>query len=306
MRNYVLRLASAAMVTLVVVGHSVAQPPRGPGGGGRPPGPPGDRGGPPGSLERAVDDLKLSQSKQETAHEAVRAYEDNVRRLSNLAGAGLMLKMKETLSDEDYKKLKEATDRFRAAGPGNRRRLAEDDIVERILSFDKNKTGKVTKDDLPERMQYLIEKGDTNKDGALDKDEIKKLAVELAKEEAPLPGGRGGRGGFGGGPGGPGGPGGRGGPPSGVPLGVVERAVDDLKLTAQKREAVTAAVKANKEDVRKLTALVRADLQLQMSDLLSQEEFTKFKAALDREPGLDERPFGRGGPPPGRGGPPRP
>src|SRR5262245_51683698 len=55
-------------------------------------------------------------------------------------------------------------------------RVSFDDIVERIMAFDKNKDGKVTKDELPERMHDLITRGDTNKDGALDKDEIRKLA----------------------------------------------------------------------------------------------------------------------------------
>src|SRR5262245_48369932 len=68
-------------------------------------------------------------------------------------------------------------------------RISVEDIVERILAFDKNKDGKVTKDELPERMHDLITRGDTNKDGALDKDEIKKLAT--------APGGFGPRGGFG-------------------------------------------------------------------------------------------------------------
>src|SRR5262245_56746595 len=64
---------------------------------------------------------------------------------------------------------------------GPQRRLVQsapsvEDIVKRIMAFDKNKDGKVTKDELPERMHDLIARGDTNKDGALDKDEIRKLA----------------------------------------------------------------------------------------------------------------------------------
>src|SRR5262249_8203431 len=54
---------------------------------------------------------------------------------------------------------------FRGFGRG----LSADQVVERIMSFDKNKDGKITKDELPERMQFLIERGDANKDGALDK-----------------------------------------------------------------------------------------------------------------------------------------
>src|SRR5437868_2693519 len=60
--------------------------------------------------------------------------------------------------------------------------LTEEDVVDRIMSFDKTNSGKVTKDDLPERLQYLIEQGDTNKDGVLDRDEVKALAAKIAKE----------------------------------------------------------------------------------------------------------------------------
>jgi cytochrome c peroxidase len=77
--------------------------------------------------------------------------------------------------------------RFGFGGPGGRggrfpAGLTVEQIVERIMAYDKNQDGKVTRDELPERMQHLIEKGDTNKDGALDKDEIKELATKLAEE----------------------------------------------------------------------------------------------------------------------------
>src|SRR5260370_3505292 len=95
--------------------------------------------------------------------------------------------MQEALSEPELKKFKEALNRRPGPAPGGRRGpgrrgLSVDAIVERIMSFDKNKDGKITKDELPERMQFLIEKGDTNKDGALDKDEIKKLSTDRAKD----------------------------------------------------------------------------------------------------------------------------
>src|SRR5262249_17947133 len=157
-------------------------------------------------------------------------------------------------------------------GPG----LTVDQIVERILSFDKNKDGKVTKDELPERLQDLIAKGDTNKDGALDRDEIKALAAKLQRDGLPAGfggfggvagrGGRGGPGGFGRGGGGPPGLGG------GFRPGGIERALDDLKLTDKAREKAEAAVKAYQENVRKLTELARADLLLKMTEVLSADE----------------------------------
>src|SRR5262249_8038552 len=117
--------------------------------------------------------------------------------------------------------------------------ISVEDIVERIMAFDKDKKGKVTKDNLPERMHHLIELGDTNKDGALDRDEIKKLAAKLAT----APGGVGGpraitvdrvdaRFGPVPGPGAPGGFGVGGALRAGGP-GAVEGVVDDLKLSGK-------------------------------------------------------------------------
>ncbi len=291
MHNNILRPAAAVLMTLVLVGIAVAQPPdrRGPPGGGR-----GGRGGPGpggGALEATLDDLKLSSQKRETAGEAVRAYMDSGRRLMDLADAELLLKLKEILSPEEYTKLKETTNRSRRGPGGPGRGLSGDDILERIMSFDKNKDGKITIDELPERMQNLIAKGDTNKDGSLDREEIKKLAADLAKDGSFAAGGPGGRGGRGG-------RGGPGGPAAGLPPGAIERAVDDLKLSEKKKETAAVAVKAHQENMRKLTDLARADLLLTISDVLGEEELKKFKTTLERQPGFGERPAGR----PGRGG----
>jgi hypothetical protein len=172
-------------------------------------------------------------------------------------------------------------------GPVQSAPISVDDMVARVMAFDKNKDGKVTKDELPERMQDLIGRGDTNKDGALDADEIKKLATSLA----PAPGvprgiGVGGRGEFEStiGPGG----GVRVGPgpipgPGGI-AGIAE-IVDDLKLSGKKKDQALAAVKAHQENVRKLLDQSRADLLEKMQEILSEEELKDFKAALDRPRG---------------------
>jgi hypothetical protein len=266
--------ASALLMTLALAGSAVAQPP----GRGGPPGGPFGRGGPGGPLQRALDELPLSAASRETAREAVRAYQENGRTVTNLAFAEFLLKMKDVLGPEDYKKFREATDGLRR-GPGAGR-LTEADIVERLMSFDKNKDGKLTKDELPERIQDLIAKGDTNKDGALDREEVKKLAAEQARAPAPRADGPFGRGG----------PGGRGGAPPGPPVAAVERAVGDLKLSGVTKEKAQAAVKAYQDKIREVTELARADLLLTMTDLLNEEEFKKFKAVVDRQPGFGRRP----------------
>jgi hypothetical protein len=164
--------------------------------------------------------------------------------------------------------------------------LGVEDIVERIMAFDKNKDGKVTKDELPERMHHLLEQGDTNKDGALDKDEIRKLATRLAATRGGIGGGPL-RVGAGPGPGpGPGIPGGFGG---GIATRVgrdpVEGVVDDLKLLAGKKEQAMAAAKAHQENVRRLMDQARAELLEKMKEILSNEELEDFRAALDRPRG---------------------
>jgi hypothetical protein len=315
-----LYLAAALLMALALAWPARAQPPdqnqapargsddrNGPRDGFRAgPGRRGGRGGefrPGGGIERAIDELKLSDKKKEQALAAVAAYHENVRKLTGLARSQLLLKMKEVLSEPDFKQFQATLDRpigladvrgRRGPGFAGTRGLTANQIVERILSFDKNGDGKITKDELPERMQNLIARGDTNKDGALDADEIKKLATDLAGNGAFR--GRGDRRGPGAGfrPG----PGGGFPPASGI-----ERALSDLKLSDQKKETAETAAKAHQDNVRKLIDLARADLLLKMTEILSDGEFKNFKVALDRPAGFGARLGGRNGPPPGRARP---
>jgi hypothetical protein len=276
MRNTIPGSALSLVALLVLAAVSAAQPPDR-----RPdrPDPFGRRPGPGAIEQRVLDDLKLTAQERETVDAAFRGYQDNIRRLTEMAGADLMVKMKTLLSEEEYKKLKEATDRSRAAARRDDRRLRVDDIVERLLAFDKNKDGKITKEELPERMQDLIARGDTNKDGALDKDEVRKLAEDLARERTGRGDGRRGR--F------PPDRGERVGP-TGLSARAVERALQELKI--EKKDGVESAVKANQENVRKLREMARADLMLKVSDVLNQEQLTKFMTALERASEREGRP----------------
>jgi hypothetical protein len=163
--------------------------------------------------------------------------------------------------------------------------ISVEDIIERIMVFDKNKDGKVSRDELPERMHHLIRLGDTNKDGALDKDEIRKLATRLAAEPDVIA--IGGAVKFGTGPGpGPGGSRGFGGGAAvRFPPDPVEGVVDDLKLSGMKKEQALAAVKAHQANLHKLMDQARAELLAKMKEILSEEEFKDFRAALDRPRG---------------------
>lgn len=61
-------------------------------------------------------------------------------------------------------------------GPGNREGFSVDSFVEKIMENDKNKDGKLTKDELPERMQAMFSRIDTNEDKEIDKAELTKMA----------------------------------------------------------------------------------------------------------------------------------
>ncbi|WP_298863519.1 hypothetical protein [uncultured Gimesia sp.] len=61
-------------------------------------------------------------------------------------------------------------------GPENRERFSAASFVEKIMSNDKNKDGKLTKEELPERMQSMFDRIDTNKDKEIDKAELTKMA----------------------------------------------------------------------------------------------------------------------------------
>ena len=85
-------------------------------------------------------------------------------------------------------------DRQGDRGPG--RPFGGEGFIERILRFDQNKDGKVSKDELPERMQRIFDRADTDKDGDLDKDELKKMAERFrqrGRRGRPGEDGRGGR-----------------------------------------------------------------------------------------------------------------
>src|SRR5262249_26107972 len=73
--------------------------------------------------------------------------------------------------------------------------------------------------------------------------------------------------------------------PDPLGLGRVDGVVDDLKLSGKKKDEAKAAVKAHQENVRKLMDQARADLLKKMKEILSEEEFKDFQAALDRPGG---------------------
>src|SRR5437868_13131165 len=92
----------------------------------------------------------------------------------------------------------------RGDGPakGKQKDYSNSSIVKKMMAFDKNGDGKLTKDEVTDpRLHRLFDRADVNKDGVVTKDELMALAAKLDGDAGPGddrrgPGGRG--------PGGPG------------------------------------------------------------------------------------------------------
>src|SRR5436309_12974146 len=75
-------------------------------------------------------------------------------------------------------------------GRDRERPAQQGDLVARLMAFDKNMDGKLTKDEITDpRLMRLFELADANKDGVVTKEELEVLAKKLGADD------RGGRGG---------------------------------------------------------------------------------------------------------------
>jgi hypothetical protein len=175
-------LVLTVVVTASMSGWASAQPPRGPRGG------PGGPGGPgplrPEVLERIVDDLQLSPGEKEKVDAIVAAHEAKMRQARDEARKALLEQMKGVLNDKQYAQFKQEVERRPPPPTAGTRGVNIDLLVDHVMNFDKNKDGKVTKEELPDRLHYLFEIGDANKDGVLTREEIKAVATRIN-----LPGG---------------------------------------------------------------------------------------------------------------------
>ena len=107
-----------------------------------------------------------------------------------------------------------------------------DEMAATFMAFDKNKDGKLTKSEVPERMQGMFARADANHDNALTADEIKAAAAAQPQPTANR----------GGGPEGGRGEGGRGGPPPDVLFQALDRDGDGA-LSGEEIAAAPAALR---------------------------------------------------------------
>ena len=171
------------LASVILTASAVAQPPEGRPGQRPGPGPGGFGGGQfrmPNPLLDAVDKDKNGELSPEEIENAAVALKSLDKNSDGKLDAMEMRPNFEGMPPGGF------GGGFGGSGGGN-----PQEMVDRLMEMDANKDGKLGKDELPERLQAMLTRGDKNEDGVLDKEEILASA----------------RGGFGG-PGGPGGPGG--------------------------------------------------------------------------------------------------
>ena len=59
------------------------------------------------------------------------------------------------------------------------------ELVERLLESDRNRDGKLSKDELPGRLKSLFDRADTNRDGFLTRDELLRLVTPPPAPQKP-------------------------------------------------------------------------------------------------------------------------
>jgi EF hand len=162
-----------------------------------------------------------------------------------------------------------------------------DDTMARMMEFDANKDGKLTREEVTdERLIRLFDRADANKDGTV-------TTAELTALVAAEPARRGGPGGFGRGGFGPGGFG----PPGGGPPGGGFRPGEVLPRMFQSRLNLSAEQKAQIEALQK-------DVDAALAKILNDEQKRQWTEMRSRGPGGPGGRRGPGGPGgPGGGGP---
>ena len=86
--------------------------------------------------------------------------------------------------ESELKTLAAQAERSAAVPPASA--VSTDDVVARLMTFDRDRDGKVTSVELSERMHSLITQGDQSGDGALDLSEVRALA--LTQRQFPIAG----------------------------------------------------------------------------------------------------------------------
>jgi len=128
-------------------------------------------------------------------------------------------------------------------------------MIERFLSFDANADHRISREELPERMQALVARGDKNGDAALELDEIRSLFIAASSRRT------------------------RPQPPHTESSDGLPGVIQDLKLPAEKH-ALALAIVSRPNVLR--TADLTKQAYAEMRALLDDEEYENFAAAAAR------------------------
>lgn len=142
-----------------------------------------------------------------------------------------------------------------------------EDVIARMLTFDRDGDGRVALSELPERMQPLIARGDIDHDNALDPLEIQKVAITPPPPPPVLMRGVSHAGGYG-----------FADEDSISSLSHIESSLEDLRLASDVKEQALPIVKAFAEA---LDADASAKLLQEMESLLTVEQLADFRSAID-------------------------
>jgi hypothetical protein len=140
-----------------------------------------------------------------------------------------------------------------------------DTVVARLMSFDRNADGRIVADELPDRMQSLLARGDTSNDGALDRAEVSRLAMAPVPHPAAQNGLEPTRWGTG----------------AGFTFDTsqhIEGALDDLRLAADTKER---ALDMTQQFMASASAKALDDLLATMGELLNGEQLDDFRTAVE-------------------------
>ena len=134
---------------------------------------------------------------------------------------------------------------------------APDDVVNRILSFDRNHDGRIGKEELPERMEMLVTQGDRDGDRFLTALEVRTIAdpFDAPPRESPR-----------------------------IQLKRVTMVdiVSDLRLSGSKRDIAMSLARGHRVTDTNLGSIAHAELYEWLAHLLDAEEYENFVAAAAR------------------------
>ena len=154
-------------------------------------------------------------------------------------------------------------------------RMSPGEVVSRLLSFDRNHDGRIAKSELAERMQPMLARADTNRDGALDRAEIRAIVSVPPQPMVVRPGLDAGEGfhfgrsyGFAD-------------DTSFSSRNHIEGAIEDLKLAADKKQRALAIAKAYVDGIE---AEAEADLMKDLSGIATPAQLLALHETLEAYP----------------------